>query len=92
VARTEERQDPHKMLDEMCLDSAEESVDGLESKGLKEETVHGERERERARERSWFVRERDSARAVGGVGGRERERERERELCFRNEGSRAISF
>jgi hypothetical protein len=39
------------MLDEMCLDSAEESVDGLESKGLKEETVHGERERERARER-----------------------------------------
>jgi hypothetical protein len=80
VARTEERQDPHKMLDEMCLDSAEESVDGLESKGLKEETVHGERERERARERERRERERERASEGGREGGREREREREREL------------
>ena len=73
VPRTEERQDPHNMLKEMCLDSAEESGDGLERKGLKEETVQGERERERARERE-SERERASERE------REREKERERLL------------
>jgi hypothetical protein len=54
VARTEERQDPQNKLKEMCLDSAEESGEGLEWKGLEEETVQRAREREseRARERA----------------------------------------
>ncbi len=101
MARTEEQQDPQKMLEEMCVDSAEESGDGLERKGLKEDTVHGESERERERESMRAsVRGSEGARERGSEGGIERERERERErkrdyyleLCFRNKGGRAMSF
>jgi len=77
------------------VDSAEESGDGLERKGLKEDTVHGESERERERE-SMRARERGSEGARERGSERERERERERdyylELCFRNKGGRAMSF